>query len=70
MREGLKLNGKKNTQKLWAVKYELGIRWAKKGFRLGVYLALIVIVLGGFGAMCAKSLEGVFYYSSGVKARK
>lgn len=66
-------------KKLWVVKYVLGILWAKERFRFGVYLALTVIVLGGFGEMSAKKARGCFfffssffsfYYSSGVKAEK
>lgn len=65
-------------RKLWAVKHELGIIWAKERFRFGVYLALTVIVLGGFGEMSARKTRGwffflsffAFYYSSGVKAKK
>ena len=62
--------------KLWAVENELGILCANERVRFGVYLALIVIVLGAFGYMGAKRLEGfflfsfIFYYSSGIIAKK
>lgn len=46
---------------LWTVEHELGILWAKERFRFGVYLALIVIVLGGFGEMGAKKARGCFF---------
>lgn len=56
-----KKQNKSNTQKkLWAVKHELGILWAEERFGFGVYLALIVIVLGGFGEMSAKNARGCF----------
>ena len=48
-------------KKLWTVEHELGILWAKESFRFGVYLALIVIVLGGFGEMGAKKARGCFF---------
>lgn len=49
-------------KKLWVVKYVLGILWAKERFRFGVYLALTVIVLGGFGEMSAKKARGCFFF--------
>lgn len=36
-------------KKLRAVGHELGNLWARERFRLGVYLAFIVIVLGALG---------------------
>lgn len=63
--------------KLWAVENELGILCANERVRFGVYLALIVIVLGAFGYMGAKKARGcffffsfIFYYSSGIIAKK
>ena len=56
---------------------ELGILCANERVRFGVYLALIVIVLGAFGYMGAKKASGcffffsfIFYYSSGIIAKK
>lgn len=66
-------------KKIWAVEHELGILWAKERFKFGVYLALIVIVLGGFGEMDARKARRYFfsppfyfsfYYSGGVMAEK
>lgn len=49
--------------KLWAVENELGILCANESVRFGVYLALIVIVLGALGNWVPKRLEGGFCFS-------